>query len=79
MEKSATLAARASGEGVLRLWCMDRRCGTLMTRRTEMSSVLFAVLQHQSHDDIPSSDPLDGIVYPRERHDFNKGLDALHR
>ena len=44
-----------------------------------MSDIELPVLQHQSHIDISSPDPLDGLVHPSERHDIDDGPDAMLR
>jgi hypothetical protein len=44
-----------------------------------MSGIELPVLQHQSHPDVSSPDPLDGLVHPSERHDIDNGPDAMPR
>src|SRR3546814_4188835 len=36
-------------------------------------------LQHETHRDIPSPDPLDGFVHSCERHDIDDSRDAMLR
>ena len=39
----------------------------------------FLALQNETHRDISSPDPLDGLVHSCERHDFDDGRDAMLR